>query len=57
VATYEKNTPSPPEGRAVERLGQRTAVFFFGFAGPECGSIAARLRESPPTLTCTSLPP
>jgi hypothetical protein len=57
VATYEKNTPSPPEGRAVERLGQRAAVFFFGFAGPEWNSIAARLRESPPTLTCPSLPP
>jgi hypothetical protein len=56
IAAYEKNAPAPQEGRATERLGQSSAIFFYGFDQAERGQIMQRMRENPPTFTRAFIP-
>jgi hypothetical protein len=48
IAAFEPATP--PHGRAVERFGQRTAIFFLGFAEADRGGLLGRLKWMPPVL-------
>jgi hypothetical protein len=48
IRAYEANTPLA--GRAVERFGDRTAVFLFDFGAAERETILQRMRSAPPTL-------